>query len=224
MLYKYNYYSYKSKLYSYFYSYKLHVSSYICFIRANLKGDEREEYLHKVASYVDKKVKNIMDNNSKLSTSSTAILTAINAVDDMLKKEEEIQQLLDKIKNMEEKEKDFISELEKLNNRINELEGYNEVLKSNTQANKFEEALKEKEIEVETVKKERDMLQQTCKEHLEENNILKSKCKEFKFQVQSSKYKIMDLQHKLIETQVQLVKEKKRNNPMLNFETIEKKS
>ncbi|PRR76831.1 Cell division protein ZapA [Clostridium liquoris] len=193
-------------------------------VEYNLKGNEKEEYLHKVASYVDKKVKNIMDNNSKLSTSSTAILTAINAVDDMLKKEEEIQQLLDKIKNMEEKEKDFISELEKLNNRINELEGYNEVLKSNTQANKFEEALKEKEIEVETVKKERDMLQQTCKEHLEENNILKSKCKEFKFQVQSSKYKIMDLQHKLIETQVQLVKEKKRNNPMLNFETIEKKS
>lgn len=193
-------------------------------VEYNLKGNEKEEYLHKVASYVDKKVKNIMDNNSKLSTSSTAILTAINAVDDMLKKEEEIQQLLDKIKNMEEREKDFISELEKLNNRVNELEGYNEVLKSNTQANKFEEALKEKEIEVETVTKERDMLQQTCKKHLEENNILKSECKEFKFQVQSSKYKIMDLQHKLIETQVQLVKEKKQNNPILNFETIEKKS
>ena len=57
----------------------------------NLKGDEREEYLHMVASYVDKKIKNIMGNNEKLSTSSAAILTALNLGDDMFKSQFTLQ-------------------------------------------------------------------------------------------------------------------------------------
>ena len=35
-------------------------------IEYNLKGNEREEYLHMVGSYVDKKIKNIMSNNEKI--------------------------------------------------------------------------------------------------------------------------------------------------------------
>lgn len=185
-------------------------------VEYNLKGNEKEEYLHKVASYVDKKLKNITDNNSKLSTSSAAILTAINAVDDMLKKDEEIQQLLDKINKMEEKENNLISKMKELNSKAIQLESYNEELKKKTQSSQHEEPLKAKEAELNAITKERDILQEACKKYLQENNVLKSECKEYKFQVQSAKYKIMDLQHRLIETQVQLAKEKKQNNPMLN--------
>nr|WP_278001134.1 cell division protein ZapA [Clostridium botulinum] len=70
-------------------------------VEYNLKGEEQEDYLHKVARYVDKKIADILDNNPKLSTSSASILTAINAVDDGLKKEEQIENLqleIDKLK------------------------------------------------------------------------------------------------------------------------------
>ncbi|KAJ50759.1 cell division protein ZapA [Clostridium tetanomorphum] len=192
-------------------------------VEYNLKGNEKEEYLHRVASYVDKQVKSIIDNNSKLSTSSAAILTAINAVDEMLKKEEKIEQLLDKIKKMEEKEKQLLKNIEDMNGEVTKLNSINEELKKKTQVDNLKELLKDKEVEIEGVIKERDILQETCKKYLEENNILKSEYKECKFQVQSSKYKIMDLQHRLIETQIQLAKEKKQKNPMLKTDTVTKK-
>ena len=58
----------------------------------NLKGEESIEYLTEIANYVDRKVNSIIDNNKKLSTSSAAMLAAMNAVDDMYKAKEEINQ------------------------------------------------------------------------------------------------------------------------------------
>ncbi|WP_242949504.1 cell division protein ZapA [Clostridium pasteurianum] len=66
-----------------------------------LKGDEREEYLHAVATYVDKKIKNIMENNSKLSTAEASILTALNLADDLFKAgyyNEELSDEIEKLK------------------------------------------------------------------------------------------------------------------------------
>ncbi|MBY6925451.1 cell division protein ZapA, partial [Clostridium botulinum] len=38
--------------------------------------------------------------------------------------------------------------------------------------------------------------------------------KELKFQLQSSKYKVLDLEKKLMDSQLNLVKEKKKLNPL----------
>ena len=48
-------------------------------------GDEDEEYIHKVAILVDREMKNVRDNCSKLSTSMTAVLTAINLADKLVR-------------------------------------------------------------------------------------------------------------------------------------------
>ncbi|WP_315117480.1 cell division protein ZapA [uncultured Clostridium sp.] len=184
-------------------------------VEYNLKGNEKEEYLHRVAAYVDKKLKNITDNNSKLSTASAAILTAVNAVDDMLKKEEENQQLKNKLNYMEEHERNYVSEIEDLKKKVSELEKYVEELKEKNQLEEYEEVLKSKEAILSNAEKEKSELRDNCKKYLEENNKLKLECKEYRFKMQSSKYKILDLQHKLIETEVKLAKEKKMNNPMI---------
>ncbi|WP_125152741.1 cell division protein ZapA [Clostridium rectalis] len=203
-------------------------------VEYNLKGNEKEEYLHRVASYVDKKLKNIVDNNGKLSTSSAAILTAINAVDEMLKRDDEIQQLLSRMKELEQNEiqllgdiQDFrksISELQKNNEELkskNErLSAENEKVKSTNEDNDYQEIIKKRDEEVEKIIKERDILQETCKKYLNENKLLKAERKEYKFQLQSSKYKVIDLQHRLIETQIELAKEKKQNNPMLKIDVL----
>ena len=72
----------------------------------NLKGEEKEEYLHMVASYVDKKIKNIMGNNEKLSTSSAAILTALNLGDDMFKSRSLCKELSNKSESLEKHDKE----------------------------------------------------------------------------------------------------------------------
>lgn len=191
------------------------VSVWINGVEYNLKGNEKEEYLHRVASYVDKKLKNIMDNNSKLSTSSAAILTAVNAVDDMLKFQDSNQQLLNKLSLIEENEKKHINNIEDLKSRILELENLVQELQEKSQLKEYQEILKNKEIILSSVEKEKDELKGSCKRYLEENNNLKLKCKEYRFELQSSKYKVLDLQHKLIETEVKLAKEKKINNPLV---------
>ena len=50
-----------------------------------LVGVESEEYMQRVALYIDKKINEIMRVNSKLSTSMASVLTAINVADDYFK-------------------------------------------------------------------------------------------------------------------------------------------
>jgi len=70
-----------------------------------MKGSEPEEYIHRVAIYVDRKMEEIEQANSNLSTTMLAILTALNIADELLK------------------ERERVSELEKENQRLKESVG-----------------------------------------------------------------------------------------------------
>lgn len=50
-----------------------------------LVGAESEEYIQKVALYIDRKMNEVTRLNSKLSTSLAAVLTAVNVADDYFK-------------------------------------------------------------------------------------------------------------------------------------------
>lgn len=152
----------------------------------NLKGNENEEYLHKIAAYVDGKIQSIMESNSSLSISSAVVLTALNAADEMFKIKHEYDDTIGQIAIFKEKENE-------LTERIN--------------------ALEEK---VSNLVKEKDILEQTAEKYIEESAKLRSENKELKFQTQTDKYKIIDLQQKLLENQIDLVKEKKQNKPYIN--------
>ncbi len=58
-----------------------------------VRGSESEEYIHKVAIYVDKKMEELASTQPPLSISMLAILTAINLADEAIKQKEEIDQL-----------------------------------------------------------------------------------------------------------------------------------
>ena len=51
-------------------------------------GIESDEYIQRVGLYVDRKMNEVLKVNSKLSTSTAAILTAINIADDFFKAHE----------------------------------------------------------------------------------------------------------------------------------------
>mgnify|MGYP000945613319 FL=1 len=59
-------------------------------VEYNLKGEEQEEYLLKAAGYVDKKIKAVMEKNCMLNTSSAAVLSALNIVDDLFKSQKDL--------------------------------------------------------------------------------------------------------------------------------------
>ncbi|MBZ9608867.1 cell division protein ZapA [Clostridium estertheticum] len=184
-------------------------------VEYNLKGDEREEYLHMVASYVDKKIKNIMGNNEKLSTSSAAILTALNLGDDMFKSKSLCKELLSKGESLEKHDNELTEQLEGLKKQLNHLEDYNQELLNkckNTEKTEYVKTLEQENIEMQ---QQLDVMQVTSKSCIEENRRTKTENKEMRFKLQSYKYKIIDSQNKLIEYQISLAKQKKINNPLL---------
>jgi cell division protein ZapA len=184
-------------------------------IEYNLKGNEKEEYLHVVASYVDKKIKNIMGNNEKLNTSSAAILTALNLGDDMFKSESTCKELLNKVGSLEKHDEELTLQLEGLKKQLNHMEAYNEELLGkckSTENSEYAKTLDEKNIKMQ---QELQAARASTEVHAQENKKIKIENKEMKFKLQSSKYKIIDLQNKLIEYQISLTKQKKINNPLL---------
>jgi cell division protein ZapA len=187
-------------------------------VEYNLKGDEREEYLHKVAGYVDKKLKSIMSNNNKLSTSSAAVLTAVNAVDDLFKSDRAYSDLLSKVEKVEESERALMDQVDSLKKQLQHLENYNKELASKVKPRANEEEMKFKDEKINGLTEEIGIIQESAQKYMQENKKMKSDIKELKFQLQSAKYKIIDLQNRLLESQISLVKEKKFNSPLLKVE------
>lgn len=185
-------------------------------IEYNLKGNEKEEYLHVVASYVDKKIKSIMGNNEKLNTSSAAILTALNLGDDMFKSDLLCKELSSKVEALENHDHELMEQLEGLNKQLKHMEAYNQELLNKCKNVENSEYVKTLEQENKRRQQELQAMQDSEKLNIEGNKKIKMENKEMKFQLQSSKYKIIDLQNKLQEYQISLAKQKKINNPLLN--------
>ncbi|AVQ46793.1 cell division protein ZapA [Clostridium botulinum] len=179
-------------------------------VEYNLKGEEQEDYLHKVARYVDKKIADILENNPKLSTSSASILTAINAIDEGLKKEEQIENLqleIDKLKKVQHHQN---LKVEEIRNLLTEEKEKNKDL----EAQDVDDSIREYKEKLEKLQVQMGLMEKTAKKYMEENNKIKIQNKELKFQLQSSKYKVLDLEKKLMDSQLNLVKEKKKLNPL----------
>ena len=72
-----------------------------------MTGTKSEEYIHRVAIYVDRKMSEIDNGNSNLSTTMLAVLTAVNIADEYL-------QYADSIDEMKEKVSQLTAEVERL--------------------------------------------------------------------------------------------------------------
>lgn len=144
-----------------------------------LKGDEKGEYLKKIAAYVDKKLKNIMEANPMLSVTSAAVLTAINSADETFKMEEAYDEIENEFKTLKQNEKNYSNEISMLKDTIESMKSEIEALKGK------DKGVSEKEI-----------------------NLTKEN-KELKFQLQTAKYKIIELENKFLDSQINLAKSKK---------------
>lgn len=188
----------------------------------NLKGRESADYLQRLAKYVDEKVKNIMGNNSKLSTTAAATLVALNIADELYKADEKIEGLLTKNKELEDEFnnlKNNNTELEALKEKFNKLIEENNLLKKEVENNYKEiEKLKEEENDKEDIEKLREELllkEEEVSNLNRQKELLKRRNKDISFESQNLKYKVLDLEKKLIDAQFNLVTEKRKTNPLL---------
>ncbi|MDK2800726.1 MAG: cell division protein ZapA [Clostridiales bacterium] len=102
-------------------------------------GIETEEYIQKVALYIDKKMNQIISSNNKLSTSMAAVLTAINVGDDYFK-------CLDAMDNLQNQLQQCTQELDESNAQLHQYKKENEALKQEVQQLRIELVKKETEL------------------------------------------------------------------------------
>lgn len=187
----------------------------------NLKGEENQEYLLSVASYVDRIIDSIMKKNSKLNTSSAATLGAVRITDEYFKLIEQHNVALDEIEklNLQVESESEINIA--LNKQVERVQGYNNELIKKIDSMGDEEHVLDLEKEMIRLKDEILMLESTSKKYIKENGELKAKLKEMEMQLSTSKYKafklkdkVIELENEMIEKGIEIAKEAKEKEIM----------
>ncbi len=104
-----------------------------------LVGMESDEYLQKIAFYVDKKMNEVIKANDKLSMSMITVLTALNLADDYYKALERGEKLAKEIQQ-------YKAEMENLSREVKRIAGESAALKSQVTTLQLELARREAEL------------------------------------------------------------------------------
>ena len=173
-------------------------------VEYTLVGKESEEYISQIGETVDDLLSNMLKTNRKLNVSTAAILTSCNLVDEKFKLEEELGEI-------DKKEAGFAKEKQDLMSRIEELESELKDKEASIAQSVHAEAdlLKKKQEELSKCQTEISLMSESVREYRDDNEQLSKLNKELKFELQSYKYKVLDLQNKLFENQMTPTKEQK---------------
>ena len=182
-----------------------------------VKGDEQEEYLRKVGKEVNHLISSVMERNHQIDMSSASVLAALNAVDKFYKKEIEIESLRRDEGSVYKQAEGLKADIRLLEEALEKMQTENSVL--NDKIAQFKHADEKdklnKEREIKRLETELRLTQDSAKEYRDENENLSIMNKELKFELQSYKYKVLELQKKLFDSQLAQTKEKKERNPIL---------
>lgn len=173
-------------------------------IELTLKGEDSEDHLRQVGETVDEMLTAMLKANKRLNPTMATVLTCCNLVDEKLKAEKtqaeidgKLADLADELKSKDEVIKGLEADLAQKDRDL-------QVLKDQQG-----EELAQKGEEVKKVQQEVSLLTESVREYRDDNEQLSKLNKELKFELQSYKYKVLDLQNKLFENQVTLAKDRK---------------
>ncbi|MGB4588609.1 MAG: cell division protein ZapA [Clostridiaceae bacterium] len=182
-----------------------------------VKGEEQEEYLRKVGKEVNHLISSVMERNHQIDMSSASVLAALNAVDKFYKKEIEIESLKRDEGSVYKQAEGLKADIHLLEEALEKMQSENSIL--NEKISQFKNADEKdklnKEREIKRLETELRLTQDSAKEYRDENENLSKMNKELKFELQSYKYKVLELQKKLFDSQLAQTKEKKERNPIL---------
>ena len=155
-------------------------------------GTKDEEYIRKVARYVDEKVRELANKNDKLSQTMSATLAALNIADEYHMVKKKLEELENQVRDPMKKHENLILELEKAKITIESLESECGRYKDNLIKSKLDNDSSEKNIR-----------------EYEEDLEMKEK------EVLDSQKTIKSLQDKIFENQIELVETKKELGELL---------
>ncbi len=185
-----------------------------------LKGDEEEEYLKKVGFEVNDLIESIKNRNMNIDTASAAVLAAVNAMDQSFKNQNKLTELKENKGSVHYEAKLQKEQAYKLQEKLQLLEKEHKKVKEELEALKTQkdESHHHREKEVKRLEIELRLTQDSAKEYRDENQNLSKLNKELRFELQSYKYKVLELQKKLFDlelTKSSEGKEKKEKNPVI---------
>ncbi|WP_353092504.1 cell division protein ZapA [Tissierella praeacuta] len=151
-------------------------------------GSDNEDYVRFLASYVDKKIKELSSKNDRLCQTSSATLAALNIADELYNTKSKLEKLQNQAKDPMEKYGNLISELDKAKATIQSLE---------LQCSEYKDDLLKTKIENENIMKEMKKNSQALE--LKEKELVESQK-----MIKSLQDKIFDNQIELIETKKEL--------------------
>lgn len=149
-------------------------------------GESSEEYIAYIAQKVDETMREIANKNGRYNTTMIAVLTALNLADFLYKAQEEISLLSEENKKLKDEAAAPLEELDRLKKEF-------ETIKE--KFNITQEALTKTQIELGVISKEKESL---AKEN-----------KDLKIQLDVSNSTLKEMQNKLFESQIELLKTKK---------------
>ncbi|MBU5427306.1 cell division protein ZapA [Tissierella pigra] len=159
-----------------------------------------EDYVRSLASYVDKKIRELTNKNDRLCQTSSATLAAFNIADELYRTVSKLEQLKNQSKDPMEKYENVINELEKAKATIQNLE---------TQNLQYKNDLLNTKIEGENVLKQMKKYEQALE--LKEKELIESQ------------KMIKSLQDKVFDNQIELIETKKELGEVLRILDNEKK-
>ncbi|NMB26764.1 MAG: cell division protein ZapA [Tissierellia bacterium] len=162
-------------------------------------GNGSENYVYKIASYVDEKIRETKDKNDKLSGSMAATLAALNIADELYRTSIELKSLKDQAKRPMEEYDALVEKLKEANVKIEEL---------NTSCNSYKDELLD-------TKRENERLNKIINKH---DQALELKEKE----LQENQNMIKKLQDKIFDNQIELIEIKKELEEALRLYDKEK--
>ena len=98
-----------------------------------MSGNDSEEYMHRVAIYVDRKMSQIEANNNNLSTTMLAVLTSLNITDELLKLREESDEMRSQLESYRRQVEALMKQQELNATEMNRLQKENILLKESRQ-------------------------------------------------------------------------------------------
>ncbi|WP_461613175.1 cell division protein ZapA [Clostridium sp. Marseille-QA1073] len=189
----------------------------------NLKGEENDEYLHMVAKFVDKRIRTLMENNSKLGPGDATILAALNMGDELLKNKESYERLSENYTKATNDNKILISELEQMKKQVESLESINKELQEQVENLSDNQDLRLKE-EMEKIDSEMEVMTEVSKEIKSENEKLTmlnkklaARNRELRSDICDKTRNIKELAKQLDNKNEELIREKLKNNPLLKI-------
>lgn len=169
----------------------------------------------------DIEIEGLLKKNSALEEKNKSIKEEMNRVKDeaeelLFKKEREISELKEEIRLLNENNKyNSLINMEELSGKITSLEEENKRLINNNEDIKIE--LNSKDISLGSLNEEIIDYKNKYDKTLREKEILKLNNKDIKFKLQNFRYKVLDLENKLVESNIKLTKEKRGKNPLIKI-------